>query len=84
MLTSQVSMKTTVLSLKNEKPEYSDSYLENFLNKVIEDCIEDIGKPIIILEMQDSDTKIHAKALKLIKKQRIANNIVHDIQMIFI
>ena len=81
---SKLNGKTTVLSLKKEKPEYSESYLENFLNKVIEDCIEDISKPIIILEMQDSDTKIHAKALELIKKHRMANNIIHEIQDIYI
>ena len=72
--------KTTVLSLKNEKNAYSDSYVEKFLTKVIEDCIQDISKPIIILEMQESDTRIHAKALELIKKYRMANNIVENIQ----
>lgn len=76
--------KVPILCLKKEKAEYSDDYIERFLNRVIEETLSDPSSPIIILEMQDSDAKLHRKAMDLVRKYRIANNVVNELNDVYL
>jgi polysaccharide pyruvyl transferase CsaB len=73
-----------ILCLKKEKAEYSDEYIERFLTRVIEETLPDPNSPIIILEMQDSDALLHRKALELIRKYRMANNVVNELKDVYL
>jgi len=81
---SSFKSKAPILCLKKEDNEYSDEYIERFLNRVIEEILVKVDSPLILLEMQDIDSELHQKALHLIRKYRIANNVVHEVQDIYL